>query len=134
LQILQIHPSPAFPDSRVSCGPGLCNEVSSLRRYVIATPFKLTGCLTAYLPVNCAQAYFGSSPQDWLNEQRLIRAGKLLKQLRSVKSVAFPLGFKQVSHFSREFKFQYGIAPATFLLWNDNQMPARSNGADGRPR
>jgi len=80
------------------------------------------------------QAYFGSSPQGWLNEQRLIRAGKLLKELRSVKSVAFQLGFKQVSHFSREFKFQYGIAPTTFLLWNDNQTSARSHRPDGRAR
>jgi AraC-like DNA-binding protein len=32
----------------------------------------------------------------------------LLKELRSVKIVAAELGFKQVSHFSREFKRFHG--------------------------
>jgi AraC-like DNA-binding protein len=56
-----------------------------------------------------------------LNEQRLVQAAKLLKRFRSVKTVAFRLGFKQVSHFSREFKLQYGISPTDFLVWSSGQ-------------
>lgn len=70
------------------------------------------------------QQLFGLSPQEWLNQQRLTTAGVLLKQHRSVKLVAFNLGFKQVSHFSREFKSHYGLCPVSFLLWHDrNQRP-----------
>jgi len=64
---------------------------------------------------------FGRSPQDWLNEQRLIRAGQMLKKVRMVKTVAFQLGFKQVSHFSREFKLRYGVPPTDFLVWSNGQ-------------
>jgi hypothetical protein len=38
-----------------------------------------------------------------------------------VKTVAFRLGFKQVSHFSREFKLQYGVSPTDFLVWSSGQ-------------
>ncbi|HXR46659.1 MAG TPA: helix-turn-helix transcriptional regulator [Candidatus Limnocylindrales bacterium] len=77
---------------------------------------------------------FGRSPQNWLNEQRLVRAGKMLKRLRSVKAVAFQLGFKQVSHFSREFKLQYGVAPTAFLNWNNSQAGGCVWRTDGRAR
>jgi len=79
-------------------------------------------------------AFFGRSPQDWLNEQRLVRAGKMLKRLRSVKIVAFQLGFKQVSHFSREFKLQYGISPTVFLLWSERQAKLHLRKTSGRVR
>jgi AraC-like DNA-binding protein len=62
------------------------------------------------------RATFGNSPQRWLNERRLIAAVSLLKELRSVKIVAAELGFKQVSHFSREFKRFHGASPTKALL------------------
>lgn len=34
---------------------------------------------------------------------------------KSVKEVAFELGYKQHSHFSRDFKARYGVSPC-FLL------------------
>jgi len=79
-------------------------------------------------------ANFQSSPQDWLNEQRLVQASKMLKKLRSVKIVAFELGFKQVSHFSREFKLRYGITPTAFLNWTDGQLDICPKRTDGRAR
>jgi transcriptional regulator GlxA family with amidase domain len=66
-------------------------------------------------------ALFGRSPQDWLNEQRLLQAGKMMKKMRIAKAVAFRLGFKQVSHFSRAFKLHYGVCPTKFLDWSDGQ-------------
>jgi AraC family chitin signaling transcriptional activator len=62
---------------------------------------------------------FGRSPQNWLNEQRLVKAAEMLKRMRAAKAVAFQLGFKQPSHFSREFKLHYGVSPAKYLVWSD---------------
>jgi AraC family transcriptional regulator, exoenzyme S synthesis regulatory protein ExsA len=64
---------------------------------------------------------FGRSPQAWLSERRLAMAGALLKKHRSVKFVAFELGFKQASHFSREFKSRHGISPRTYLERCDDE-------------
>ena len=55
---------------------------------------------------------FGITPQVWLNEQRMIAARHLLRESESVKAVAIDLGFKQVSHFCREFKRYHGIKPS----------------------
>lgn len=61
------------------------------------------------------QQRFGRPLQDWLDEQRIVAAGYLLQEKKSVKNVAFELGFKQASHFSRQFKRHYGITPSEFL-------------------
>ncbi len=65
--------------------------------------------------------FFGCSPQAWLDRQRLHLAGDLLKQHRCIKTVAFQLGYKRVSHFSREFKSCYGVCPSAYIVWNDHQ-------------
>ena len=57
---------------------------------------------------------FGLSPQKWLDRQRLIEAVKLLKQSR-IKEVSYVLGYKHVSHFSREFKRFYGLPPKAYF-------------------
>lgn len=62
---------------------------------------------------------FGCSPQQWLNQQRIESAASLLIRTRSAKQVAYELGFKQQSHFSRVFKRQYGLSPSKFLLQSD---------------
>jgi AraC-like DNA-binding protein len=58
---------------------------------------------------------FGRSPQEWLDQQRMAASGTMLIKHQSVKSVAFLLGFKQVSHFSRKFKTAYGLSPKAFI-------------------
>jgi len=47
---------------------------------------------------------FSRTPQQWLNEQMVLAAQQLLLNGHPVKSVAFELGFKQASHFCRQFK------------------------------
>ena len=59
--------------------------------------------------------FFGTSPQKWLNQQRMAIALEMLKKHRSVKVVAMELGFKQVSHFSRLFKHHHQQPPANHV-------------------
>ena len=65
------------------------------------------------------QRYFSRrlqcSPQAWLNEQRIGAARQLLLSGGPVKRVAFELGFKQVSHFCRQFKFYNHMTPSQFM-------------------
>ena len=51
----------------------------------------------------------------WLKELRMSDAYQKLQQGDSVKEVAFDLGYKQHSHFSRDFKNRFGVSPS-FLL------------------
>jgi AraC family transcriptional regulator len=54
------------------------------------------------------------SPQDWLNEQRIKAAQQQLLSGQPVKVVAFELGFKQPSHFCRQFKSFNHLTPSQF--------------------
>lgn len=49
---------------------------------------------------------------EWLRAIRLREAYSRLHSGQSVKEVAYGLGYKQLSHFSREFKKMYGVAPS----------------------
>jgi transcriptional regulator GlxA family with amidase domain len=54
------------------------------------------------------------TPQDWLNEQRINAARQLLLSCEPVKKVASELGFKQASHFCRQFKTFNNLTPSQF--------------------
>jgi AraC-like DNA-binding protein len=49
---------------------------------------------------------------SWLTSVRLREAYERIMAGARVKEVAFDLGYKQLSHFSREFKRFHGIAPS----------------------
>jgi AraC-like DNA-binding protein len=57
----------------------------------------------------------GRSPREWLGEQRIIAARRILLETGSTKHVAHELGFKQVGHFCRQFKQYYGVPPSEYL-------------------
>jgi len=57
----------------------------------------------------------GRSPQDWLNELRIKISQQLLLSGNPVKRVAYELGFKQPSHFCRQFKSRYKLTPSQFV-------------------
>jgi AraC family transcriptional regulator len=59
---------------------------------------------------------FHRSPQSWLNERRLLAAQDLLLSGESVKKVALDLGFKQTSHFCRQFKSRNKLTPSQFAF------------------
>lgn len=61
------------------------------------------------------QRELGRTPEDWLSEQRIIAARRLLLESRSIKQVAAELKIKHVPHFCRQFKRYYGMTPSEFL-------------------
>jgi AraC-like DNA-binding protein len=67
------------------------------------------------------------SPQDWLNEQRIEAARRLLLSGGQVKRVALELGFKQVSHFCRQFKFYNHMTPSQFMDSNPGGLSLMDN-------
>lgn len=59
----------------------------------------------------------GRSPADLIVERRLERAARWIAEgIDSVSGVAFKVGFKSVSHFSRRFKQRYGFRPSALLV------------------
>src|ERR1700692_3539121 len=63
---------------------------------------------------------FGCSPQTWLDEQQMACAVAMLKERRSVKSIASDLGFKWTSHFSIKFKRHFQLTPTAYLASLDS--------------
>lgn len=58
---------------------------------------------------------YGCSPIEYINELKLKRAKELLNSgLYSVGEAAFGAGFSDVSHFSRFFKANVGVAPSSY--------------------
>ena len=58
---------------------------------------------------------YGCTLGEWMRNYRLEIAYQKLIAGESIKCVAFDLGYKQLSHFSRDFKQRYGCAPK-FLI------------------
>jgi AraC-like DNA-binding protein len=58
---------------------------------------------------------FGRPPEDWLREERLQAALRLLPAATSVKEVAYALAFPQVSQFCRDFKARFGCTPSEWM-------------------
>ncbi|MEU2281691.1 helix-turn-helix domain-containing protein [Streptomyces sp. NPDC013178] len=67
----------------------------------------------------------GTSPSRSIQEQRLERAARLLTDprhaRRTITDIAFGLGFKDASHFTRAFKNHYGTGPRAY---RDRQSPS----------
>src|SRR5437899_523044 len=59
---------------------------------------------------------FHDAPHKWLETMRLRKAAQLLLTLLSVKEVSAQLDFKQVSHFSANFRRCYGICPSQYRI------------------
>jgi len=61
------------------------------------------------------RAMFGSSPYRYLTLRRLEKARGLLIQGRPGAQVAAICGFADQSHFGRQFRKAYGLAPMAWL-------------------
>ena len=82
--------------------------------------------MVAELTLRTLQRYFrksfGLTVTGWLRELRLRMAYEHLQSAHSVKEAAYELGYKQPSHFSRDFKNQYGVPPSA--LCTSWRLPA----------
>jgi len=57
----------------------------------------------------------GVSPTQYLRYLRLFRAARMLRStFLSVKEVAFLSGARDISHFVRDFKKQFGLTPSAY--------------------
>lgn len=60
----------------------------------------------------------GASPLRWIVAQRLQRSARLLADPfhghLSITDIAFAVGFKDASHFSRSFRACYGVSPRAY--------------------
>lgn len=58
---------------------------------------------------------YKTSPGEWLLEQRLNHALRLLRDYhKTISEAAFESGFENISHFSRSFKKRFGLNPSSF--------------------
>jgi len=61
------------------------------------------------------QKVYKTAPGQWLLEQRLNHALRLLRDShRTISEATFESGFESVSHFSRSFKKRFGVTPSSF--------------------
>jgi len=73
------------------------------------------------------KAEYGITVSEWLKTVRLREAGERIQAGDRVKAVAMDLGYKQLSHFSREFKRAYGLPPTRVLSIAQKAANTRGN-------
>lgn len=58
----------------------------------------------------------GVSPNDFINQQRIHKAKKLLQEQKNVNEVAYETGFSDANYFIKLFKKQEGITPKHYQV------------------
>lgn len=65
---------------------------------------------------------YGMKLGDWLRDVRINHAYQRLQTGEAIKVVAYELGFKQPSHFSRVFKQVYGVSPSAVAQRHQSRL------------
>lgn len=65
---------------------------------------------------------------EWMKDLRLAKAYRRISAGEPIKFVAYDLEFRQLSHFSREFKRAYGLPPSQI---KPGRLPARMDFPQG---
>ena len=66
---------------------------------------------------------YDTTISHWLREVRLEKARTMLRDATCIKAVAFDLGYKQPSHFTRDFKQRFGVPPKMWVLETRVELP-----------
>ncbi|AYZ13257.1 AraC family transcriptional regulator [Chryseobacterium arthrosphaerae] len=64
---------------------------------------------------------FGTSPNDFILQERINKAKKLLASQNSIKETAYQTGFSDTNYFTRVFKQLVGVTPKSYQ--NRQQIP-----------
>ena len=68
---------------------------------------------------------FGWGLHEWIRSKRMQEAVLLLEKKVQIKNIWPELGYRQASHFSRDFKLFYGVSPRTYVKKiNNGQKPS----------
>ncbi len=74
---------------------------------------------------------FDTSPMSWLMEARLLEAGRLIRAGDDpVTKIAYRVGFKDPSHFTRRFKARFGVSPNEYRRGTEG-VPAAPEAGSG---
>jgi AraC-like DNA-binding protein len=86
------------------------------------------GCSERYL-----RAVFlrdvGLSPKEWMRQERMVVARRMLDGGRSPLAVSDSLGFASLNNFRREFQEVYGMSPAR---WVEVNIEHRTPNVEGK--
>ena len=111
-------PAPVLP-----AGEGLASADDPIERLKQRLPARLREDLTAETLAEIAgvslrtlqrifRERFDTSPMTWLMEARLLEAARLIRAGDDpVTKIAYRVGFKDPSHFTRRFKARFGVSP-----------------------
>ena len=66
--------------------------------------------------------WYDTTPHTWFKRLRLVEARQRLAGADSVKAVALDLGFRTAPQFSRDFKRECGMSPASLLGRRPEQL------------
>src|SRR5262245_359084 len=66
------------------------------------------------------QKNFQVTPQEWLDHLRQLEAENLARAGARTKEIAYQLGYKQPSHFCRQFKRGHGVPLKVWKKKNGN--------------
>jgi AraC-like DNA-binding protein len=104
---------------------GAWQDMASKARYNAANLARIYGVSKRQLEREF-QKQLGYSPQSWLDRQRILASKQLLLSGRLIKQVASELGFKQTSHFCRQFKIHNQMTPSEFVIAASASASCRS--------
>ena len=75
---------------------------------------------------------FDTSPMSWLMEARLLEAARLIRAGDDpVTKIAYRVGFKDPSHFTRRFKARFGVSPNEYRRAEESPSAPAQGPEDG---